>query len=249
MKVTAIVLLYKGHWNRERLRKRLYQCGVNNIVWVRNDLLNRGSAEGYTAGMKQVRDGFIWLLDDDNMPEIDALDEIKQAYHPFSVVMPYRPQHDNLYYCKGIFNVIGSWNACCGLNIFRPFFTRKNMKIVKNPYNHAKFTLPFAVYGGLFFPAFLLNTIGYPDKDYFLYVDDIEWTYRIRKLGWHIVPCYSAVIHEPDEPQREHYNMVKNLVKFQKSLSRSKLIFYLNCLIYMLIKPKRRKAVIEGMRE
>ena len=105
MKVVAIVVTYG---NRQHLVRqvidRLLEMPISRIYLIDNDSTtkyestekvaviriseNYGSAGGYKTGLHWVNRtnaDLIWLLDDDNVPDKDALDILLSYYESFTV--------------------------------------------------------------------------------------------------------------------------------------------------------------------
>jgi len=57
-------------------------------------------------------------------------------------------------------------------------------------------TAPFAVYGGLFFNRGLIDFIGLPREEFFLYGDDTEFSYRFSRAGGKIILTSDARIKD-----------------------------------------------------
>ncbi|WP_204327509.1 hypothetical protein, partial [Stenotrophomonas maltophilia] len=58
---------------------------------------------------------------------------------------------------------------------------------------------PIAPYGGLLIPRCLLDKIGLPLEDMFLYIDDIEFSYRITSGGGNIFIVPDSKILDIDQ--------------------------------------------------
>jgi GT2 family glycosyltransferase len=178
----------------------------NNINQLNNNRLtiidfaeNLGSAGGYKAGIasayKTPGTDFIWLLDDDNLPDDDALDLLIQAWDKMGAVnnqtalfclRPERPldikfaRGENPYrYYLVPDNFLGFTFLRMGyykwLKIKDLFVTNKTFK--------KQVKVPYVSYGGFFFNKAMVDKIGYPDERFFLYVDDAEYTYRVTETG------------------------------------------------------------------
>ena len=153
---------------------------------------NTGSAGGFKKGLLAAEGhqdcDFIWLLDDDNLPDPNALKQL---------LLTYQRLNEN----------------CCLVSLrknrilYRKIFNEKDVKRKFNPnnsfinysllhwfrkkflYGRKKSTLipiPYAPYGGMFFQKKLLETIGYPLEEMYLYRDDHEFSHRIVKAGLNI---------------------------------------------------------------
>lgn len=69
-------------------------------------------------------------------------------------------------------------SAFCGIDIFimvRSIFQKKD----KDIYTHHEIPLLWGTYGGTFFHRTLIQQIGVPREELFLYADDPEWSIRI----------------------------------------------------------------------
>jgi len=159
---------------------------LENLHIIFNDE-NLGSATAFKQGisyLKTLNDiDYIWLLDDDNLPELDALFQLNQFIknNSFSIqndaLLSFRP--DRPIYLRSILDnngagMLKSKNSALGFSIF----TKKNQES-----NYNEKGLSVAPYGGLFFHKKLIDNIGYPDESYFLYGDDFDFSIRIPNSG------------------------------------------------------------------
>ena len=210
----------------ENSKQHLHQLerGLNGLMSIVSLEQNTGSAGGFKAGLMQARKisdcDFIWLLDDDNRPEPNAMAALQAHWN--ANVQPNgaastclvsfresRPEYRD--YALGnetIFNsIIEDRNAFLGLNILRPIRMVRHLNLLLSkkktalPRNDVPDIghLPFAPYGGMFFHKALLNTIGYPDDRLYLYCDDLEYSYRIVHEGGDILLVYDSLITDLDE--------------------------------------------------
>ena len=181
---------------------------------------NSGSAGGYKTGIETaIRDQeceFIWLLDDDNLPNDHALaklhnfwlsieDENKRekcALLARRVSQPIyeeaiRSGNAELFLTKRN-NFLG-FHVMDSLRIFRKIFIFQN--------KNGKYQLPNGVisvspYGGMFFHKDLIDIIGLPDENYFVYADDFDFSYRITRNGGKIILVSEARIEDIDDSWR-----------------------------------------------
>jgi GT2 family glycosyltransferase len=168
---------------------------------------NVGSAAAYAEGIKTALDntptaGFLWLLDDDNLPDPEALTRLLDAHaqlagqYPESlrtVVCAYRAAiHDRQVKGDGRrlpSSFLGfhwrSWLRTLGLRLY----PRTAASAV--PEFQSLATAP---YGGLLLPAPLLRAAGLPDPRFVLYADDTEFTDRMVKDGCRLWLIRTATI-------------------------------------------------------
>lgn len=186
-----IVVVNNGApWDVQNLSEELGPSRINVV----NLETNRGSAAGFAAGIQRACDlgtDFIWLLDDDNVPEEGALAELLGAYahlrndfaeHSLAVLasrcvffggegIPRRYRPSSFLY----FHV---------LDIPRKFWCR-------TPWGRPRRSGPlpalveisYGVYGGLLFHRAAAEAHGLPREDFVVYVDDTEFVYRISRKG------------------------------------------------------------------
>ena len=268
MKVTALIVTYGERFHfLKKVLDSLVREKVDDVVIVINgstpsllkkmdslsclDLKihkvhikeNSGSANGYKTGLlkaQELKSEYIWLLDDDNEPQPQALAILKKKWNSKSEsvvsLLSYRPVREQ--YKKAIQysepnRVLGFQNSFYGFHLFWYF-----IKFFKkyNPKKVTYGTVACAPYGGMFFHRSLLNIIGLPDKDFFIYSDDHDWSYRITKQGYKIGLVLESVVKDVDKtwhvketsnkqnvfrvlknapPFRLYYN-VRNRVVFEK---------------------------------
>jgi GT2 family glycosyltransferase len=202
---------------------------------------NTGSAGGYKKGLEAAYKsdcGLIWLLDDDNVPDKDALDILLSYYESFTV-----KGFKNFALCSdrggAKFRQLESYIG--GINL--PFLKTKETETV----NEKVYNIPVCPYGGMLFHKSLLETIGYPDERFFVYCDDYEWSYRITQSGGSIFLIQKSKVNDIDVSDKEEnpakiYYSVRNLTYFKKKLSRNKVLFlvgYYLMRLYYRINPKR----------
>lgn len=54
---------------------------------------------------------------------------------------------------------------------------------------------------GFFLPREVIRKVGFPRKDFFIYYDDVEYSYRIRENGYHIFKVRDSVIEHKSSPE------------------------------------------------
>lgn len=196
MKIAAVVVTFnrlnllkeciKGI--REQTRKLDEIIVVNNsstdgtLEWLeqQEDLTvitqtNSGSAGGQYTGIKTAYEkgyDWIWCMDDDCLPEKYCLEN----------QIP-----DSKYVITGPLVVFGDekvWNYdYSGLKY-------KILKFLKVPYT----TIPF---NGFLVSNEIIQKVGLPIKEFFIYCDDVEYSYRIQKLGYEAKLCHNAQMNHP----------------------------------------------------
>ncbi len=256
--------------SRERLKKLEQEEERLQVIYLSENI---GSAGGYKRGLQEAVKcedcEFIWLLDDDNMPKEGALKELLKFWNNLKergerekvALLSFRPDR-NIYKEAILENkpylLLGRRNSFLGFHFMdlphklwkrmRMPFLQKN-RVVKSG------VVPVAPYGGLFFHKDLLKVIGFPREEFFLYVDDHEWTYRITKSGGKIFIVFNSIVEDIDiswhlkrkekfgflnflsagSKMRIYYNVRNRIIFERQNLVTAPLIYYFNIFFYRLI--------------
>lgn len=180
----------------------------NSKVIVLNNADNIGSAGGYKQAIeyacRQTDADMIWLLDDDNLPDENALAGLLAKWNELEVdnnkKALYCLREDRLPHVKiargenpaRYYLVPDNFMGFSVFNILRNQFYKRNDKFDKEVDYKDKVMMPYVPYGGLLMHRGMVELIGYPDERFFVYVDDSEYTYRITQSGgtiWLIPSC------------------------------------------------------------
>jgi GT2 family glycosyltransferase len=203
---------------------------------------NLGSAGGFKAGLIHINNhsdcDFIWLLDDDNLPEKNALAVLLNEFgHQGQTCCLISLRKDRLLY-KKIFNEKDVKRKFNPTNGFINYSIR-HWVVKKFLYSKARFnvvSIPYGPYGGMFFPKSMLQQVGYPLESMYLYRDDHEFSHRMIKAGLKIFLCRESVVKDLevswqgkkkyrflsrfmvliDGDETRAYYMVRNSVFFEK---------------------------------
>jgi len=222
---------------------------------------NTGSANGFNKGISQaIKNGanYIWLLDDDNKPEKDSLDILKKELSLYknkknkTALLSYR--EDRAQFAKaidyGIPNLmLGTQNSFLGFDIFSR--KRKNLP-EKN--TKRKGIVTVAPYGGLIFHKDLINEIGLPNKNFFLYGDDYDFSYRITKKGGLIYLIKDSRIEDLEisfhlkktkkkfqtryfktNSKDKIFYSVRNGIIFEQNFVKNKTKYFINKSVYLML--------------
>ncbi len=179
---------------------------------------NIGSAGGYKVGLEKAAHcsdcEFIWLLDDDNQPTPNALDELLKHYKELSSTFPphqlgllsIRQDREQLQRAARIvdaYKIFPRTSSFLGFHvldlprkIMKGLRLKRPEKLLQSPKSAVE--IPFGPYGGLFFHKILLQEIGYPDERFFVYADDTEFTFRLTKRGKKLFLIPSSTIQDID---------------------------------------------------
>jgi GT2 family glycosyltransferase len=171
---TKDMLGTKDFLNRQRIS---YICLPENI----------GGSGGFSRGLKYAMEGdwnWFWLMDDDAIPESDALENlIKYAGDPGSV------------YGSSAINLVGEkkklcWPAIRNKNGRKHFVEYVDMLSEVEEVD----MIPFL---GLYIHRDLVERVGYPDPGFFICADDKEYCERIKNQNTKLLLIKSSIINHP----------------------------------------------------
>lgn len=166
---------------------------------------NLGSAGGFSAGMnelyKRVDSDFnIILMDDDNELSSSVFDKLRVAeeLHDYSdkhIWSLFRPNVQSDEQFKNDYEVTKEsfYNTINGFTV--EHILGRNRQKVEREYKDVVKIIT-APYSGLIFQAELLKKIGLPNKDFYLYSDDIDFTWRISQNGYKIFQYQDAQAYD-----------------------------------------------------
>ena len=153
-----------------------------SITYV-NTGANLGGAGGFNYGMREAVErgyDYVWVMDDDCMPEPDALEEL--LVHADALDGNYGWLSSKVLWKDG---------SICTMNV-----QRQNLTENITDFSGDLVPADLASFVSLFTPAKVIREFGLPIADFFLWTDDWEFTRRIsRKLPCYVVPS-SVVIHK-----------------------------------------------------
>ena len=190
-KIGRVIVVDNGA--RTSIAALVQRAGFRKAIVVGNPR-NLGSAAGFKLGLETVLSydpQWIWLLDDDNLPDPIALDTILHsaaaldpAERGRTAFVAFRPEHHGAVAAgEDVRRCFPPHSSFCGFyvtdiphKIWRGMRPRRPLASREIP---VRVALPYAPYGGLFFHRKLLEKIGTPNKDLVLYADDTEFTSRI----------------------------------------------------------------------
>jgi len=183
---------------------------------------NKGSSGGYKAGLEYVMNcqdcDYVWLLDDDNRPEKGALETLCQHYIALSegekredlALLSLREDRNYLARIamgessRRVFPRRSSFLSFHVLDLSRKVIKRlccgsiQRQKVEKSKYQ-MPVQIPYGPYGGLFFHRNVLRKLGYPNERFFVYADDIEFTWRFTKRGGRLFLVPESIIRDIDQ--------------------------------------------------
>lgn len=266
--VTCIVVVCNDL--SENSYNKLLKASTENKKIIVNDLgYNSGSAKGFKEGIiTALREevDFIWLLDDDNLPRRDSLNAllshkdalVENNQVSLACLLSYRPDR-NIYKDAVLkrkpFLMLGGENSFLGFDLWD-----KAKKVLFKKYkseaseNRLYGDVAVAPYGGMFFHKDLIEKIGLPREDYYLYADDHEFSYRITKKGGRITLILESVLDDLEKSfhlknqkgifntryfktdnEKSIFYSVRNNIAFEQNFVSNKLLYGTNKVTYIAL--------------
>lgn len=196
--------------------------------------VNKGFANGYAEGLKQIKATYYVLLSAD-------FEVTKNWYHPLFTLME---KHDNIAACqpkikyykeKTKFEYAGAgggfidkWGYlfCRG----RIFFT---LEEDNGQYNNT-IEVFWASGGCMFVRSEIYHRLGGLDADLYAHMEEVDLCWRMKNAGHQIAYCGESTVYHIGgsvisygSPQKLYYNYRNSLILLLKNLSFSKLIWML----------------------
>lgn len=153
---------------------------------------NLGSAMGWHEGLKYALNknyDYVWLMDDDGYPEKNSLklllDNFSKDYSCISSIVVSEDNNEVL-----VFSM--------------PYKTTNNNKLIKNKTKKINLIKKFAnnnifefahLFNGSLIRTETIKKIGNVNKNYFMYGDELDYFYRLRKIGKVVTHVNALHIH------------------------------------------------------
>lgn len=208
-KVTAVVVTY----NRLNCLKKLIlslknQTYTLNHIIVINNGSNDGTAEwlskqsdimvfnqdnvggsgGFYRGIQEamnLENDWIWCMDDDVYPRKDCLEQLlKEDRSNIGILCPKRIQNNKIFISE-----------CKKLNLSNPFRKLHQVPLqVKDLANNTPVEIEGMVFEGPLIKRLIIEKIGLPNKDLFIFYDDTDYSYRCVCAGYKVMYIPNAIL-------------------------------------------------------
>lgn len=244
----------------ENLKTIAAAWGAERVTTVRLER-NGGSAEGFAAGIaaaaQRMQTRHIWTLDDDTVPDPEALKALARTWRlmgekPSCCLASFR--EDKRTYVKLVENNKPNAiqpNSFFGFSVQAPF-QKKRVALWREGGLECR-DMEMGAYGGLWFHKEWVQRIGLPDARFFLYFDDYDYTLRITRHGGALWMCRNSVLSDLEQswtqtPSCLHpwlqgqqgmlrpYFALRNRVFIEQNSINCKSIYNLNMILFLLVK-------------
>lgn len=161
----------------------LYQNNIidNPKVKYYNTNENLGGAGGFNFGIKKAYLGkgdLFWIMDDDTIPSITALEELIKVYH--------KVDNNKLgFLCS---NVKWTDGNACNMNI--PHKTDRWIDTIDKGF----LEIIKCTFVSVLIKKDVVKEVGLPIKEFFIWGDDTEYTRRITLSGYKAYFAYNSIV-------------------------------------------------------
>lgn len=191
----------------------------------------RGSLEAYKLGSD-----YIWLMDDDVVSEPDCLEILCKFIKPDRIVTPLRYMNNQPY-----------MNDVIYFNMSNPFKSIWKQVITNKDFENELIYAEGITFEGPIIPKEIFKTIGFPEKNFFIYADDTEYWVRALKNGFKTYVARDARLNRMIQPAAneyeftwKHYYLIRNLIAIDK-LHAPTLVKILRPVLYLFVWLSRAK--------
>lgn len=260
--VVKFIIVDNGSKNQKEIEDGVKDFG-EKVMIIRHDK-NLGSAGGFYAGLKTVRDidcDYVFLLDDDNVPEVGAIDRFLDIKNNFlkgdKIVLMgnrvdlsgsqeyfYKPSLTNFNSKETFFEVFSFGKVT---NFIKLIIGINNKN--KGPFLPIIPSVGF-IYGGSLLPIQAVRDAPLPDKSLVLYGDDIAYSWGVKKAGYRSYVSTLPIIHDvdssfgdshifglfnPDTHPFKVYYRIRNMVRISRENSPQwKITLFLSIFIWII---------------
>lgn len=180
------------------------------IQWVRLKT-NQGGAGGFYEGMKEAAksDNYLWLMDDDGFPESNCLKNLLLKCDKNSFVGPVVLSDKDKYRLSFTIRKPGT------RKVYKDY---KDLKESSENSMLEGIVIPF---NGVLLHSDLIKRFGLPRKEYFIWGDDMEFMWRLKRGHVKISTNLNSFFYHPISAQSE--KMFFGLLYFNNTNSDLKL--------------------------
>jgi len=217
---------------------------IEKICYIRLEC-NIGGAGGFYEGIKYAYEknyDWIWIMDDDSQPQHDALEKLFAGYKKI--------KSENIIALTGLKidtkgNILRQHR---GIINFQNLY--KKPVIFPEINNTTPVKIQHSSFVGLLLNRDAIKKTGLPDKNFFIYYDDLEYSIRLSKTGYMYLISDSRIVHKEVsmiETGKKKFLFIKSSVK-RTDIKNLWTLYYLRRNIIYLAKKyqtDRKKFYIE----
>jgi len=173
---------------------------------------NVGGAGGFYTGMKYAYDKgyeWIWIMDDDVLAEKDCLQNLLSGFDDNTIRNTLRFSLSGVPYV----------NDTISYNFSNPFKSLWREIVKESDFNNGHYECEGPTFEGALLNRKVIQKIGLPLKDFFIFADDTEYFIRAKRAGFKIIVNTKAKMRRLIDPVEtgksftwKHYYMIRNII-------------------------------------
>lgn len=196
---------------------------------------NTGGSGGFNQGIRyfyeKTTDDLAWVMDDDTIPHNDSLNKLEHSYELLK-----SHGHNVGFVCSRVLEQNLSFGYppvfYTGNELMKYYVLKNDLLRIQNcPFLSALFTRNF------------VKICGLPIKDFFIWLDDIEYTGRMKDAFDNAICLSSVVIHKRGVVVDEHKISQKNFFKFQNGFRNKMFLMSEDTSIFKIPKMIRQIVI------
>lgn len=186
---------------------------------------NLGGSGGFYEGLKEsykFDSEWIWVSDDDAFPDITAFEKM----YKFLSSKDSKEIDKIASICGEVINN-GQIDLSHRRRIKKGFLNVEQIPIEQSKYSNKEFDIDFFSYVGSAINKKFLEKVGLTEKDYFIYYDDTEHSYRLKEVGRIICVPDIKIVHDVKIDSENNLNWksyygIRNKIIFLKKHFKSR---------------------------
>ncbi len=158
---------------------------------------NVGGAGGFYTGIKVAYEhnaDWIWCMDDDVYPSekcLETLYSYSQRYSNIGIICPRRIQAGEVVYGETL-----------KFNLSNPFRPLNRFLKSKDIGKHELVKIEGMAFEGPLVSRAVVDAIGFPNQDLFIFFDDSDYSYRATLAGFDVMYCKNAILNKELFPKK-----------------------------------------------
>lgn len=171
----------------ESVKEWGFKDTINNGIYFDYILMptNQGGAGGFYEGIRKAHktglyDG-VWVMDDDGIPNNDCLEKLVSYLYKYHFISPM---------VVDVEDVNQTSFMMCSVEELKRHSVHGIILNTANPFN------------GVLFSSELIDTIGYPKKEMFIWGDEMNYILRARHAGMNPIMVVDSIHRHPRDRQQ-----------------------------------------------
>lgn len=271
--ISEIVLVDNG--TDYQLEEKLEEISQNLKLTIIRHEQNEGSAGGFGSGISyvagQTEYSRLLILDDDSfvtetsLENIFDFESVNDGFENSVWSLFRQSKYADTFERNWDWNKNYYYNRVFGVSIQQKLFPTSMKKLRPNTDIANPLVAPYA---GLLIPKQVVKMSVAPDLSYYLYMDDLDYTYRLSNLGININQIQTATLDdlEGSWSKESHFlqsyfastnnsyrflYMLRNWIYFVKKnrLVKSRFVFFVNLVLYYVVAFYYMKKTRSGVKK